>query len=351
MRKIIEMKWKDLPQIWHELFDKNPNALPFQSYDFLTFTGRGKPQRKDLFRLLGLKELNLVLYEDNEAIAIAPLQIKKIKEKYTVYFRGHFTTANELDFIYKIEWSYEDFKFLMDGIKGLLGDVSFFLDRVSDSSVTSEYLRKYLSSAQIETHDCYSVPVPQNYEDWLNNLHKHLRKNLIRRDNLLTTEHTNVQKKFVCGNLIDRKTSKEMMDIYAQRFLEKNNFKFGPLSSLARHILIIILSGDKLTQWLNKAKNNFHVILYVDNEIAAFHSGLICQNKRIVFSRLAINSKYAKYGPGGLLMSYLVQYVIEQNKNGNMDIEQLDLGQGGDNGMEYKKTHGGLVYYRYTFID
>jgi len=349
MRKIVEKQWDELPQIWQELLDKDPNATPFQDYAFLNFTGKGKPQRKDMLRLIGLKELNLVLYNDNEVTAIAPLLFKKKNNKSIVYFRGHFTTASQLDFIFDPEWSYEDFAFLMDGIKGVLGTVHYFLDRVSEHSATSAYLKRYLKSPKIEDHDCYAIPVTEQYDEWFLNLHRHTRKNLNRRNNLLITECRNAQKVFVCGDKIDAKTSRQMMNIYAQRFLEKNKFQFGALTFIVKQVLIYILLHDKMTYWLNNAPNSYHLILYANNEIVAFTSGLITKNKYIVFSRLAINSKYSKYGPGGLLMNYMMQYVIEQNHNGNMDIEHLDLGQGGDNGMEYKQAFGGKLHHKYTF--
>ncbi|MGI5919922.1 MAG: hypothetical protein ACOX8N_09825, partial [Christensenellales bacterium] len=77
MREVVAKRWDELPAIWHGLYDRNNAATTFQSYEFLTFTGRGKPQRKDLFRLIGVREWNLVLYRDGEAVAIAPLLVKK----------------------------------------------------------------------------------------------------------------------------------------------------------------------------------------------------------------------------------------------------------------------------------
>ena len=70
MKEIIAKKWSDLSPIWHALYNNCATATPFQSYEFLTFTGKGKPYRKDLFRLIGVKEWNLVLYENGKAIAI-----------------------------------------------------------------------------------------------------------------------------------------------------------------------------------------------------------------------------------------------------------------------------------------
>ena len=350
MKKIVEKEWSALSPIWNKLYNNNNNATPYQSYEYLTFTGKGKAQREDLFRLIGVKELNLVLIKNDEIIAIAPLLIKRQHKKNMVFFRGHFTTAHQLDFIYK-DWKYEDLKFLMDGIRRLLGDVSFFLDRVSEKTVTCKYLNSYFSSEYIERRECYAIPIPDNYDEWYNNLRKSVRRNMTTMKNRIKRDQIKWSLDFFCRRVVDHRTCKEMMKIYANRFMVKNNFQFGPLSKPVNWILMMFLLRDKMTKWLNIAENNFHAVVYMNDEIAAMSSGLICKDKRIIGSRLAINTKYAKYSPGGLLLSSQIKYIIEQNESGKLNIDQLDLSEGGDGGMSYKQAYGGLVHYVYTFMD
>lgn len=350
MREIIEKKWSELLPIWQQLFDKNKNITPFQSYEFLTFTGKGKPYFKDPFRLVGVKELNLVLYRDNEAIAIAPLLIKKKNNKSAVYFRGHFTKASDLDFIY-YDWSYEDFKFLIDGIKNMLGDISFFLDRVAEDSVACDYLRKYFSTGKIKKKAGVCLFLPDSYEEWYRSLHNSIRGSLNNHKNRLERDQIQVSTCFYFGEEIDDNICKKMMFVYADRFLNKNRFRFGPLKKLVVLILRSVLIKDKITKWMNSVHNNFHVILYFDNEIAAFSNRITCKNKRIILSRTAINTKFRKYSPGGVLIKSIVQYIIDLNNTGNLGINMLDMGEGNDNGMEYKEAYGGKPYSIYSFID
>lgn len=351
MRNVIEKNWDELSALWPGLFDANIYTTPYQSYEYLTLTGKGKSQRQDLFRLLGVKELNLVLYKDNEAIAIAPLLIKRKKNKQIVYLRGHFTTTYNLDFVYKPDWSYDDFAFLMDSIRDLLGNVSFYFDRVMEWSATYKYLKKYFASGKIEKHECISIPVPHSYDDWLQSLHKSIRRNITKYYNRLERDNINWSVDYYCGEEIDKDTCKKMMIVYAHRFLVKNNFHFGPLKKLVIKILVMMLLRDKITHFLNKSEHSFHSILYMNNEIAAFTSGIICKDKRIAFSRMAINTECAKYGPGGVLLSSMVEHVVEQNQKGNLDIKELDLDQNGYGGMAYKYSYGGIEYYNYNFID
>ncbi|HPJ02962.1 MAG TPA: hypothetical protein PKU80_09000 [Candidatus Limiplasma sp.] len=350
MREIIRKEWSELPSIWHQLFDENPIATPFQSYEYLTFTGIGKPIRNDWFRTVGLQELNLVLYSDQRPIAIAPMLYKTKDGKATVYFRGHFTAASHLDLVYA-SLRYDDFAYFMDDIRERLGNVAFFLDRVYGESPTSEYLKKYLSSADIQEHECYSIPVLGTYDDWYCGLSKSRRSNLRLCKNRIASDRVPCSVSFFVGEKIDKATHKKMMSVYADRFLVKNDYFFGLSNPITIKALQIYLLHDKLTQWLNNAENNFHVVVYMNHKVAAFASGLIGKDNRMLGCRLAISTKYKRYSPGAVLISAAIEYLAEQKAAGKLDVDGFDMGQGGHDGMVYKQKYGGEVYYNYTFIE
>jgi hypothetical protein len=350
MREVVAKRWDELPAIWHGLYDRNNAATTFQSYEFLTFTGRGKPQRKDLFRLIGVREWNLVLYRDGEAVAIAPLLVKKKRGRTTVYLRGHFTVANQIDFIYA-DWSYDDFKFLMDYIKERLGQVSFFLDRVSERTVTCQYLKQYFADKNIEEYDCFAIPVPDDYDEWWRGLSRSTKQNINTHRNRLKRNNLDFSFRFVYGEKLDRSLCCRMMWVYADRFLVKNGLYLGPLRRPVTWALRAFLLRDKMTRWMNREDGNFHAVMFVGGEVAAFLSGLIFKDKRLLASRLNINTKYVWYSPGNLLVSATMQHIIEQNRAGAMDIKELDLSQGGDDGMAYKRVLGGKVHHTYVFYD
>jgi len=350
MREVVVKKWGELKPIWNDLYDRNAAATPFQSYDFLTFTGRGKSYRKDPLRLFALREWNLVLYNDGEAVAIAPLLIKRKNGNVMVYLRGHFTVANQLDFIYS-DWSYDDFNFLMDYITEKLGRASFFLDRVSEKTVSCQYLKQYFTSKRIEEHECFALPVAASYDEWLCSLNKSPRQNLSNRYHRLERDNIDWSVHFVCGERLNRHLCRQMMWVYADRFLIKNNYCSGPCRMLATRALQAYLLRDKMTRWMNRADCNFHAVLTINGEVAAFASGLACRDKRILLSRLAILTKYSKYSPGNILISATLRHIIEQNREGVMEIEQLDLSQGGQCGMSYKKALGGKPHLSYLFYE
>ncbi|MEM5770245.1 MAG: GNAT family N-acetyltransferase, partial [Bacillota bacterium] len=95
--------------------------------------------------------------------------------------------------------------------------------------------------------------------------------------------------------------------------------------------------------------NSFYAILYMNGDIAAFASALICRDKRIYGIRFAISSKYARYSPGGLLISEMVRHLIEQNTTDKQKLLRLDMGEGVRGGMSYKHAYGGVTYQLYHF--
>ena len=130
--------------------------------------------------------------------------------------------------------SYDDFQVLMDGIKSLLGSVTFCLNKVYYASPTYEYLKRYLPSAKISAIECYAIPLPKHYDEWYENLHKSRHRTYKLSRNRMAKDHIQYSVSFSVGKAIDSATYKEMMQIYADRFLTKNNFHFGPLQSIAK---------------------------------------------------------------------------------------------------------------------
>lgn len=350
MREIVQKGWRETEAVWHQLFNNSGSASPFQSYDFLTFTGKGKPYRTDLFRLVGLKELNLILYRDGEPIAVAALLFKKKKKRHMCYMRGHFTGANYLDFVYHRGLTYEDFRFLMDGIKGMLGDVSFQFDRIPGDALTCQYMKLYFASDRIVPYECAYIPLTQSYDDWLQSLRKSVRQSMKNRCNRMERDHIEWSVDYFRGPSVDKTAYRKAMLVCAERFLTRCHFHFGSLSKLAGQALAVLLLKEKLMQWISRSEDSFTAILYMNGEVAAFANALVCRGKLLSGVRFAISSKYAKYSPGGLLINSMVRYLIDQNRQGAVQIDLLDMGQGVSGGSAYKYSYGGVPCYQYYFM-
>ena len=351
MREIAAKKWHELKTDWQRLYDANAAASPFQSYEFLSLTGKGSLFYREPFRLAGLKELNLVLYKDSKPVAAAALLHKRIKGRHICFLRGHFTAANYLDIIYTRDFDYTDFQALMDEAKKRLDNVEFQFDRVRDDSATCRYLTKYFADGHIDRCECACISLEQSYDGWLQSLHKSSRQSLNNRRNRLLTDRADWSSDIRRGCDVDKSTYKKAMRVCAERYMTKKAFRFGPLSGLAKSALTVLLHRDKLSQWASQSADSLVALLRINGEIAAFASMVVCQDKRVSGIRFAISAHFARYSPGGFLLSELVRYLIEARQKGELDADQLDMGQGVSGGASYKYAYGGETCYLYFFSD
>lgn len=83
-----------------------------------------------------------------------------------------------------------------------------------------------------------------------------------------------------------------------------------------------IVSG--LTKSFSKAAWPRLAILYVEGEPIAAHLWFVVHRKASIF-RLVYNQEWKKYSPGTILMSYLLEYVIDTDK-----VEEIDFLTGND---------------------
>lgn len=86
-----------------------------------------------------------------------------------------------------------------------------------------------------------------------------------------------------------------------------------------------------------------NIMLYIDNELAAFMGGLTSQGEEdYIVPRLSINSKYGFYSPGMLLVNETVRYMINKTS-----IRNLDLSLGTET---YKSKMGGVKFLIKRFV-
>lgn len=97
------------------------------------------------------------------------------------------------------------------------------------------------------------------------------------------------------NNTMSSSVYNEIMDVY----LGRQRGKYGNHNGIARVIYSFFykhLKHDSVS--LKQNENAIHFVFYVNNEIAAFFSGLKTNHgDRIVVPRLAINDKYQFYSP------------------------------------------------------
>ena len=98
-----------------------------------------------------------------------------------------------------------------------------------------------------------------------------------------------------------------------------------------------------MTRALNDSKNNFISILKIDGIVAAYMHGFLSNHNDVaVIPRLAINSDFNVYCPGGLLIIHTIKWLIN-----NTSIRNLDLSRGDE---KYKYVYGVTEHYNWDYI-
>lgn len=126
----------------------------------------------------------------------------------------------------------------------------------------------------------------------------------------------------------------DVMKLYFNRHISRYHLKY---SIIKRYLL---KHFHFATQNYIKNQNAITFTLYINNELAAFMSGVIGINNEYVVPRLSINDKYKFYSPGNILILEAVKYLIK-----NSNVEVLDLSQGTES---YKYKLGGCEHYTYS---
>lgn len=128
-----------------------------------------------------------------------------------------------------------------------------------------------------------------------------------------------------------------MLKLYYKRHEQRYNVQTSALKKwYLEHLNFVTVN---LRQW----KDAMSVMLFVDDELAAFMGGFISHGEgSYAVPRLSINEKFGFYSPGILLVNETARYMQE-----NTPLRILDLSQGTES---YKYKMGGTEHYTKSFV-
>ena len=125
------------------------------------------------------------------------------------------------------------------------------------------------------------------------------------------------------------------MKIYTRRESERKHRRIAFFPYIKnRYFSPIVWAMETLT-------SHYTFCFFLNNKLAAFMTGFATNYNEIVFPYVAIDSNYAVYSPGKLMISEGVKYL--QNCD---SIRGLDLSRGDEH---YKFVMGGVRHYNYKF--
>ena len=290
-----------------------------------------------------------LIKEDGIPKMIAPL-CKKANGSYEIM--GVKNGCEYCDFIYAAGAPVEFYvRELVSHLK-----CSIVFSRIKEQSVLYQTFFEKENVKEYGEDICINIILPNSYEDYYKGLSSSMRQNLRTAFNRLKRDGHSVSVKVINENgKCDIWNYDEMETIigtcvdYHKKLQNKDvtNNDFEKMLSLyyQRHKERYGEHTSKLKMWYMKHLNfvtkslqnipsAMNVMLFIDNELAAFMGGLSSQGEKdYIVPRLSINANYSFYSPGMLLVNETARYMIENTSNRNLD---LSLGTEG-----YKSKMGG----------
>ena len=343
--KVEQKKIHTLKEIWNGLYLLNPQLSPYQSFEFQSIIGKGWADKRPWIGLQ-LRELTLLVTENDIPVAIAPFIVKKSRGKIVdIFLRGAFSSAAHLDFIYGKLWEINVFKAIMDFVISIYPSCNFHFGRISEKSLSNMYIREYFSLTEKDysSEKCASIPIPSDFNEYFGTLSKKTRGNVRSSYNRL--EKNGLKQKLVTYyySPIPTKQYMRMLMLYTSLLERKNNIS-GFFQYLLKPIIFLGKHFNPMSKALRTLSTGFHSLLYINGKVAACFWGLMCNDNRLILSRFSDDHKYGWYSPGGMMIIELVKELIE--KHDTLKIDQLDLARGTEN---YKFVYGAVEYLNYHY--
>lgn len=344
-----------LKSIWKELYAADSSLSIFQSYEFMLNFWKNS-------WIYCIKEKEFPIFylvkDKGTASMIAPLCKKK---NGTYEIMGNKNGCEYCDFIYAHESNIDLYvRELVDYLKCPLT-----FARVKEQSKLYQTPIEQQNVRECGEKVCTNIALPENYEYYYKSLSSSMRQNLRTAFNRLKRDGHSVSIKVIT----EREkcmfwTYDEMESIQnshvnyhnKQQGASSKNADFNEMLSLYyhRHEERYGEHTSKLKMWYMKHLNfmtrslrnmpsAMSVMLYIDNELAAFMGGLASQGESdYIVPRLSISGKYGFYSPGMLLVNETARYMIEHTSNRNLD---LSLGT-----EPYKSKMGGGTFLIKYFV-
>lgn len=324
------LKWQDpkLKTIWNDFYKDNLSLSPYSSWSYNNIS-----YNCFKFRAHRWKEKNFFLIEKQggKTLAIIPLTFRR--GKLNIF--GDFESGGALDFIYPAETGSDIFDTIFADLHAFFPNYTLCLNKINERSPLYQYLQKN-NYKNISIRNCVKIKFGDCYEDYLQSLSKNQRQNLRTAQNRLISDKKEYSLDIKINSIASDTFIKASLRVYNKREGERNHKERGYFSKFRQ------LYFDPITPAIKKMPNNFNAVLYLQGHgLIAFISGFITNGNEIICPRFAMDSTFAKYSPGKLLISQIVKWLIA-----NTDIRCIDLSRGEE---QYKYDMGGITHINYDY--
>lgn len=139
----------------------------------------------------------------------------------------------------------------------------------------------------------------------------------------------------VQGPFKDEALLSDAMRIYTKRESERKNRRIDFFPYIKHRYFSALVWAMKMLD------SHYTFCFFLNNKLAAFMTGFATNYNEIVFPYVAIDSAFAPYAPGKLMISESIKYLQTHTS-----IRGIDLSRGDE---RYKLEMGGVRHYNYKF--
>lgn len=302
---------------WERLYHQTPEVSPFLAPDAFRISLRYFFPYYIIGRSL---PLFCLFRRGNETIAIAPL-IKNLKGKVSLF--GNVNGFNECGILFSDK---EDLPECIRLLRSRFGTVR--IARIDERSALSQF-----KGVTFQSTNNVAIHFGESFDPYFSALSSSVRQNIRTAYNRLSKDgHT--QNLYVVNQGGHRQMFRHIVDLYIKRHSDRYGVTTSPLKAwYLKHLSFA-------TRFYRNAPNALTFYLTIDNQPAAFMSGLFSAD-RLIVPRLSINSEFRRYSPGLILICESIKHLMA-----NTPIRILDLSQGEEN---YKYQLGGIKHLSYSF--
>lgn len=314
---------------WEQL-ESRSHQSPFQSFEIQRIL-----QRKLLMYSVRAHSFPLYahIYYDGKLVMIAPL-FRNAKNRHMFSSMSGITGLNKYDFVYSADLSASEFSECTEKLLTVLGVQELSLLDVPAESAWIPWVKSHAEQAELVERQNVSICLGSNYDEYYSALSKHSRQNIRTAYNRLQADGHHYRFECIRGQALSGKRLNELLTLYGQR--REDKYQIG--NSFARKVFCRYL--DFSTVYQQKYHDNCYCMLYIDDELSAFMSGIYCsETNGVLFPRLAISESFGRYSPGMIMLNECAKYFIDV-----LHIDTIDLSKGNE---PYKSKMGGEIYPSY----
>ena len=274
------------------------------------------------------------LLEDGQTQMILPVCKYRGTNRYCSV--GQFNGYQVYDFIYSREMTPEKMRQGLLFVLKKLNVEQLSLRNVPNDSVLYSCLR------ELETFEGYQLTWASNdnvcvdteldYDAWHSKLSKSTRQNLRTAYNRMNTDGVSMRFEIRRGE----KMKSDVLDAIIELYCKRHSARYQVETSSLKKLYLKYL--DFSTACLRSHPDNFYALVYMNDQLAAFMSGMVeKEGSSAVIPRLSIEDEFSKYSPGMVLINETVRRM-----SSDFGIRFLDLSKGAE---KYKFSMGGQVYH------